>query len=426
MSGKKDTFCIMPFHHINIKNEGKISSCWRYPNWIGDYTQERLQDVWNGERQKTVRRELLNGIKHDNCRSCWDLESSGAESLRNRAQEMYPDVSKEEILSLVKEDGSYPVDKISSIEIRFDNICNLMCRHCSPVYSSVWEQVVKKEPDLMAQQAHENWQTVRERDKHIALTQETIDEVVELSPHLTELMITGGEPLYHSKHYDFLERCLPEAHHITLQYNSNFSKLDYKGKSILDLWAKFKKVSVRVSLDAYPDIYDYVRVRGHLPTAEKNIKAALKLRNMNLSATCTASLLNVTRLPQIAEYYYKLGVKFHSSLVQYPRALNPKLLPDQLKQQATYDWNHFIERVKTNQHRWLRGCADDKWNKDCLQRWKKFGGNIINYMNGEDWFEHWQEFIDYMRPQDRYHKTNILDVYPEFQPYWEKNYDYNR
>ena len=99
----------MPFHHINIKNEGKISSCWRYPNWIGDYTEERLQDVWNGERQKTVRRELLNGIKHDNCRSCWDLESSGAESLRNRAQEMYPDVSKEEILSLVKEDGSYPV-----------------------------------------------------------------------------------------------------------------------------------------------------------------------------------------------------------------------------------------------------------------------------------------------------------------------------
>ena len=110
----------------------------------------------------------------------------------------------------------------------------------------------------------------------------------------------------------------------------------------------------------------------------------------------------------------------------YPRALNPKLLPDQLKQQATYDWNRFIERVETNQHRWLRGDYEEWWNGDCLHRWKKFGGNIINYMNGEDWFEHWQEFIDYMRPQDRYHKTNILDVYPEFQPYWEKNYDYNR
>ena len=120
-----------------------------------------------------------------------------------------------------------------------------MCRHCSPVYSSVWEQVVKKEPDLMAQQEHEEWRTIREKDKHVALTQETIDEVVEMSPHLTELMITGGEPLYHSKHYDFLERCLPEAHHITLQYNSNFSKLDYKGKSILDLWRKFKRVSIR-------------------------------------------------------------------------------------------------------------------------------------------------------------------------------------
>ena len=55
-----------------------------------------------------------------------------------------------------------------------------------------------------------------------------------------------------------------------------------------------------------------------------------------------------------------------------------------------------------------------------LERWKKFGNNVINYMNGEDWSEHWNEFIEYMRPQDRYHNTNILDVYPEFEPYWEK------
>ena len=42
---KKDTFCIMPFHHINIKNEGKISTCWRYPDWIGDL----IPSVWDWE-----------------------------------------------------------------------------------------------------------------------------------------------------------------------------------------------------------------------------------------------------------------------------------------------------------------------------------------------------------------------------------------
>tara|TARA_Y100001937_G_scaffold109926_1_gene155078 strand:+ start:895 stop:2151 length:1257 start_codon:yes stop_codon:yes gene_type:complete len=417
MSDKKDTFCIMPFHHINIKNEGKISTCWRYPNWIGDFTEVKLKEAWNGDVQKKVRRELLNGIQHSGCKSCWDLEFSGAQSLRNRAQEMYPDVDKKEILSLVKEDGTYPTNKISSVEIRFDNICNLMCRHCSPVYSSVWEQVVKKEPDLLAQQEHEVWNTTREKDKHVALTQDTIDEVVEMSPHLTELMITGGEPLYHSKHYDFLERCLPEAQHITLQYNSNFSKLDYKGKSILDLWRHFKRVSIRVSLDSYPAIYDYVRVRGNLPTAEKNIKLAQELPNMDLSATCTASLLNVTRMHEIAIYYYKLGVKFHTSLVQYPRALNPKLLPQALKNKATRDWYEFLDRAEQKQYMWMT--SGEHIDDISLGRWKKFGNNVINYMNGEDWSQHWHEFIDYMRPQDRYHNTNILDVYPEFEPYWE-------
>ncbi len=89
-----------------------------------------------------------------------------------------------------------------------------------------------------------------------------------------------------------------------------------------------------------------------------------------------------------------------------------------MKNKATRDWYEFLDRAEQKQYRWMtRGEHVDDIS---LERWKKFGNNVVNYMNGEDWFEHWHEFIDYMRPQDRYHKTNILDVYPEFEPYWEK------
>ncbi len=402
MTYPKDTFCRMPFHHINIKNEGKLSACWRYPDWIGDFTKESLTDAWNGERMRQVRLDLTQGIKHEGCKSCWDLERSGARSLRQTAPEMYRYINEQEVVDNMSADGSYPQELIRSIEIRFDNTCNLMCRHCSPTYSSVWEQMVKKDQDLMDQMV--KFGTYRIYENHIRLTQETIDDVVALSPGLRELMITGGEPLYHAKHYDFLERILPEAHHIILQYNSNFSTLEYKGKSILDLWRNFKKVSIRVSIDADPNVYDYVRVRGDLPEAENNIRKALELPNVDISATCTTNLLNITRLCDVAKYFDSLGVRFHTSLVQFPRALNPKLLPKELKQKVTHQWQQLRD--------------SNNYSKQTQNRWQKFGDNVVHYMNGEDWYEHWHEFIQYTAAQDKHHNTNILDYYPEYKDYW--------
>ena len=409
---KPKLFCVMPFHHINIKNEGKLSACWRYPDWVGDFTKDTLKETWNGERLRQVRKDLLSGVKHESCKSCWDLERSGARSLRQSTWYMYDYVNWNEVKENVDDEGYYPLDKMRSIEIRFDNICNLMCRHCSPTYSSVWEQVVKKEPELMEEMKKVG--TFRLYDDHMSLTQEIIDEVVELSPNLREVMITGGEPLYHEKHYGFLERLTAEAHHISLQYNSNFSTLNYKGKSILDMWRKFEKVGVRVSLDAYPDIYDYVRVGGNLPVAEENIKKAQELPNMSLSCTLTTSLLNITRIVDIAKYYYSLNTQFHTSLVQYPRALNPKLLPNELKEKVTAEWQAFSQDSS-----WM-SMYTPAFNENFLRRMNMFGNNVINYMNGEDWHdEYWHEFVNYSNAQDRYHKTNILDYYPEYEKYWK-------
>jgi radical SAM protein with 4Fe4S-binding SPASM domain len=415
MADKSDTFCIMPFHHINIKNEGKLSACWRYPDKVGNFLTDTLADTWNGEPLRKVRTELINGIQHEGCKSCWDMERSGARSLRNNAEGMYPAVDSNIIINNTGEDGSYPIRNLQSIEIRFDNICNLMCRHCSPAYSSIWEQKVKRDSILMEQMKKVG--TYRELENHVSLTQEIIDEVVSLSPNLTELMITGGEPLFHDKHYDFLERILPEASHITLQYNSNFSTLDYKGKSILDLWKHFKCVSIRVSLDAYPEIYEYVRVRGNLSVAEDNIQKALQLSNIQLSATMTANLLNITRATEIAKYYYSLGVDYHTSIVQFPRSLNPKLLPPSLKEKVTNDWDELINGNRD----WMQSYNHSpKFVNRSLRRWKKFGDNVINYMNGEDWYHYWDDFIEYANAQDNHHNTNILDVYPEFTDYWHE------
>jgi len=302
-----NTWCVMPFSHINIKQEGKLSACWRFPDRIGDYLDDTLTDTWNGERMRELRRALLNGEQHPGCKSCWDLERSGVSSTRqNCINDFSETVDYERAMAAMNDDYTMPLENMTSIEIRFDNICNLMCRHCSPDYSSKWEAAVKRDDGLLEQQKING--SYRKMDYHVRLTDEMISEIGTFAPHLKQIMIAGGEPLYHDKHYAFLEGLLDSAHDIELSYNSNLNTLEYKGKSILDLWKKFKKIDIRVSIDADDKVYEYVRVHAHLDQVEANMaRVANELDNVFLNATCTTSLLNITRLVDVFKYFNRIG-----------------------------------------------------------------------------------------------------------------------
>ena len=405
------TFCPMPFNHLNIKQEGKISACWRYPDRLGDYTANTLTEIWNNDETKELRRAILNGEKPNGCRSCWDLEASGSTSTRHTCTETYDTVTLQEVLQNVNNDYSYPVEKLKSVEIRFDNVCNLMCRHCSPDYSSVWEQAVKKDAALMDKMIE--YGTYRKSKDHIKLTDEMIDEVtIKFAPHLEEIMIAGGEPLYHEKHYKFLENLQPYAQNLRLSYNTNLNTLSYKGQSILDLWKNFKEIWIRISLDGDPSCYDYARVASNLTKVEENIKRLnANLTNADISATCTVSLYNITRLVDVIEYFTKLDVYFHTSLVQYPNALNIKLLPQHLKDKITNDFNNWLDDDPLDKVREMTSIINPEKQ---VARIKKFGNNVIKYMNSEDKHDQWQTFLDYARALDNHHNTNLFSVYPEY------------
>ena len=227
-----------------------------------------------------------------------------------------------------------------------------------------------------------------------------------MAPYLDEIMIAGGEPLYHEKHYKFLEQLQPVANRLRLSYNTNLNTLEYKGKSILDLWKNFKNLLIRISIDGDPSCYSYVRSGGDLTKIENNIvKLNASLTNASISATWTTCLYNITKFVDIIDYFNSLNVYFHTSLVQYPKALNIKLLPKHLKEKVTKDFKLWL---LSNQH----------IDPEKYKRIEKFGSNVINYMNSEDWHDQWQSFLDYSNVLDKHHKTNLFDIYPEYKYNW--------
>tara|TARA_B100001287_G_scaffold275967_1_gene285224 strand:- start:2874 stop:4175 length:1302 start_codon:yes stop_codon:yes gene_type:complete len=430
---RSNTFCIMPFVHQNLKQEGRVTACWRAQGDLGNSTHDSLLQIFNSNETKELRRALLNGERPEGCRSCWDTENANIESTRQQCLTNWKFENEkinfadgamgsntDNTINLekyvrqnIKEDYSYPVNNLKSIEVRFDNICNLMCRHCSPVYSSLWEKAVKKMPSMQEASGGKRRETT-----HISLTENIVNEIELLAPSLQEILITGGEPLYHTKHYDFLKNLEPYAENIILNYNSNFTTLEYAGKSILPLWKKFKKVGVLVSLDACPDIYPYVRVYGKIDKVEKNIKTALQeLHNINLQSTCTTSVLNITRLVDVFKYYVSLRTGVHTSIVQYPSPLNPRVLPKAIKDKATIEWDQFCNQLDS-----FIDSQDisEKFKDYYKRRLPKVGGKMIKYMNSRDEYDPgWKSFIEFAKIQDTYHKTNILDYYPEFTEYWD-------
>ena len=74
---------------------------------------------------------------------------------------------------------------------------------------------------------------------------ETFNQVVnDIGPRVEEIVIAGGEPLIQPQHYEALEKLLPFAHNITLEYNTNLNNIVLKDKHISDLWSKFKKINI--------------------------------------------------------------------------------------------------------------------------------------------------------------------------------------
>jgi len=415
MNTNSKTFCIMPFIHQNIKHEGKVGACWRYPDRIGDYRNQTLEEIWNSEQTRELRRAVLNNERPTGCRSCWDFEDSGVASTRQTCNETYSgsqyNLNFEEIVQNVTNDYAMPYQP-RSIEIRFDNTCNLRCRHCSPTYSSQWEVLAFKDPEV--KEFFVKHGAGRLEKKHISLPEQSFEQFKSAIPYLREVLVAGGEPLQQKRHWEMIEAMSNHAHNITLSYNSNLVALGIGFYNVLDHWPRFKKIILRVSVDGDDKIFSYFRTNGDITKVVDNVQKLHALTNIEMSLTTTVSIYNISRLVDIVKFVNAAGGLFHTSIVQYPRAINPKVLPKEIKQTITQEWTAFKQTLDTDASLW----AHSQWtNTKLVNQQKKriirYGDYAVNYMNAEDYSGDLTETRSFIEFMDKQNNTDFADVYPE-------------
>lgn len=399
--------CFMPFLHLNIKPKQILTSCWRCHASLGNYTTELLDEAWHNENWQEFRQQHLKWETPVGCKSCQDTEDKGIPSTRQREK---PKMLEKYVETILESENLLKPKLPTDIEIRFGNLCNLQCRHCSPEYSSKWMIAAKKDPTKWIESSFSDYE----------IPDTAINSLKNMAPSLKHIQIAGGEPLMQPQHYDMLD-CLKEyAHNITLEYASNLHYLTLGNRSVLDYWPKFKRVQLKVSIDADEETYSYIRSLGNINKLQTNwkiledhLQESILNNQLDLYATCTVNMLNITRIDNVLKMFLKMGSKFHISFVQYPKKMDIVNLPDFLKDEVNNKIDESIEYVNTltTEHHWR--FKDKKHFNDVIRTSTDNLLKIKKYMNNppNDSFDN---FLEWMQYQDKLFNTDLIKIYPEF------------
>ena len=409
-----------PFTGLATREDGSVKVCCRsHP--IGNIQDNDLEEIWNNDTIKRIRKQVLNGERPSECEPCFSLEDQGVESLRQRhiigvipeaRINLYPNA-----LSALKEDYSMPFE-IPTMEIKLNNLCNLKCRMCNPTDSTSWndwkevEEFYDKEKNFISENVRKlnlirkpyldkfednpNWWTSFEK----------------LLPYFRRVEFAGGEPLMDPQHYRILDALKPYGQNIEIKYATNGTTLGIKGgRTIHDYWPHFRSVAVNISIDGVDQVYNYIRGNGVYTDVVSNIEEIQKITNVSrIVGAVAVQVSNVLILDKMIEHFLdKLGIVFYTNMVKYPTVLSVQTLPSELKELA-------VNRLENVKHR-VPEFESVKKNPLLLKITLGQINGVINFIKASDQSHLWNDCIEFNHRLDKTRDQCFEEVNPEFKPY---------
>ncbi len=413
------TFCPLPWMHLFVDEQGMMRPCCmaleereamnRDAN--GDpyfvYQSDKLDEAWNSEYMKGVRKTMLKGGRPKACSRCFQEEDLGIKSYREDSNKMF-DHLVEDCLEATDEEGNVPTSQIKSFDIRLGNLCNLRCRMCSfvsskgliPEFASfhgVSPRTAKLERfRKMDWYTHPNFWSM----------------FSDYAPHIERLHFAGGEPLLVGEMFKFLEFLVDEGHaeNIVLSYVTNMTVWPDR---IYELWPKFKRVSITASLDGPEDVNSFIRYPARWPQLEKNLRQldqdAKKLR-CSVRINTTVQVYNIfalDRLIEFADTFENFVRPLRLSILNYPSYFSVRILDDPLKKAAARRLEDFVSRFETQ----LKS-----WDPDDAKRLHEGVNGVLRYMQEKDMSDELPNFRKWSNHFDKSRGMVTSDVIPELAP----------
>ena len=374
---KPDTLCLAPWTHtyLSPQTERRMCCASREPaqnfrqyidtkSGSGQYVPITLEQHWNGEHMRSVRRRMLAGETLPECQVCND-KLLNTNVYRDYFTHLFGHKLSQVYASTDAATGYTSMDPVSW-DYRFSNLCNFKCRTCGDMLSSSWETEQRVHDMVDWNDPKNNWMRTDIRSS-ISQFQDSVVEAefaaaVE-SHRVEEIYWVGGEPLMYEQHWRYMQRIieLGDGERLYARYNTNLSRVDYRGCNLYhDLLANIRDWQICASLDGTGSTGEYIRTGLDYVSFLKNFEQGLRLatnpRQMRLDFTLTLpGMFEVAAMEALSHRYgvqllAKVIFSFSPDIIMSPLALPRAVLDtwiDELAPQSTGAMRDVLLQLKS-------------------------------------------------------------------------------
>lgn len=397
-------YCTLPFVQFSTTVAGNYQACCianKQPENIVDVTP---MDFFNGKHMKQLRYDMLkegepSDLIKETCYKCVANEKNSGNS--KRLQNYYTtnldktNVLQQRTLRKIKENKNVDLEPtdMDSFKIKiFGNLCNLKCTMCNPLVSSKIAAEQKRLGTLP-----KDWEGPIIIDQSEKMDMEKFkDDMKKILPTTNQIEIVGGEPLLYPKVAPFVKWIVDNnmSKHLELRFVTNGMTENFE---LFALFKYFRKVTIMFSLDGVGKVDEYIRTGTVWEEKVQNMKNIGQIPKVKLSFSTTIQLLNIGYLDEIYDFVketFGMQAKLNNNL-SFPvwaRAVN---IPEEVAENYFKKYNnkkffnkaHHIHTLKNNKER-----------------------NHGRFLDAMDRYK----YLDSIR------NTNLLNVYPEFEKWYDK------
>jgi hypothetical protein len=314
----------------------------------GKYIPVTLEQHWNSEHMKSVRRRMMAGEILPECSVC-NEKLLNTDVYRSYFWGLFGH-KYDQAMQSTTPDGSTTMKPVSW-DYRFSNLCNFKCRMCGDMLSSSWETEQRKHDMVDWTNPKNNWMRpeIKREITQFQDTQIEAEFAQAVEEHrVEEIYWVGGEPLMYEQHWRYMRRIieLGDGPRLYARYNTNLSRVDWHGCNLFsDLLAHVRDWQICASIDGTGQTGEYIRTgldySAWLVNFKQGLGVARHRRQMRLDFTLT--LPGMFEVENIQRLSNELGVdilakvifSFTPDIVMSPLALPREILDRKINELET-------------------------------------------------------------------------------------------
>jgi organic radical activating enzyme len=266
---ERDYYCNLKFQYMKIdveKNNSYVCGIAKPKTIDLDWLAANPGQLFNDKNTVQERKMMLLNQRNSNCENnCYKAEDVGAISQR---------IIRKGYLRTHNEVIANP----KSIDLTLGSDCNLTCTYCVKEYSSAWKRDLQNNGSYPIQVDDDRYQ-LNIKDKILTELSQTeklklknleliTKELEIVSPHLEQVILTGGEPFLHNNLFNILTslKSVPEVI-IWSGLGVNFQRF----KNILSRLSEFPNVILYISGENIEGLMELNRYGNKWNDFEKKI-----------------------------------------------------------------------------------------------------------------------------------------------------------